>query len=121
MLTCFMYTQKEGERGERREERRDKEGRGREGGGGNPPFTREQLFWSGSCPNKYSKSLGSPLSICDISAETEANSQERFFPFKTHFGSRFMDFSEVFYLSPSFVLIHSVKVPSTLLLASISI
>lgn len=113
-----MYTQKEGER---REERRDKEGRGREGGGGNPPFTREQLFWSGSCLNKHSKSLKSLLSICDISAGTEANSQEHFFPFKTHFGSRFMDFSEVFYLSPSFVLIHSVKVPSTLLLASISI
>lgn len=115
-----MYTQKEGGKERRRKERRDKE-KGREKGEGNPPLTQEQLFWSGSCHNKHSKSLESPLSIHDVSAGTEANSQQRFFPFKTHFGSRFMDFSEDFKLSTSFVLIHYIHVPNTLLLTSISI
>lgn len=61
---------------------------------GRNPLTQEQLCWSGSRGNGLPKSLESPLSVDDICVGSQANVQERFLLFKTHFGSGFINFSK---------------------------
>lgn len=64
--------------------------------GVDPATTNIQRAWKVHCQSVTS------------AQELKQTPKSIFSPFKTHFGSRFVDFSEVFYLSPSFVLMHSV-------------